>query len=202
MASVATVIASDDDGNSLTVDDDADVIIGSFSELMRFGLPDLAGKAQVAGELTADSTTEQSSAGLDQCTPEEYLQFQDMNQAYHLRFGFPFVMAVRDSSRAQILAAFEQRLGNDREVDRGLLPRRLADTASATVTRAGSHSRRFDLCVLVPFVPGVYHQCISGITVGIVFRTAQLPLEKGAELAAFVVEFTGTNATSLANPGL
>ena len=76
--------------------------------------PDLAGKAQIAGELTADSTTEQSSAGLDHCTPEEYLRFQDMNQAYHLRFGFPFVMAVRDSSRADILDAFERRLGNDR----------------------------------------------------------------------------------------
>jgi OHCU decarboxylase len=79
--------------------------------------PDLAGKAQIAGELTADSTTEQSSAGLDQCSPEEYLRFQDMNQAYHLRFGFPFVMAVRDSTRAQILEAFEQRLGNNREVE-------------------------------------------------------------------------------------
>lgn len=79
--------------------------------------PDLAGKAQIAGELTADSTTEQSSAGLDQCTPEEYLRFQDMNQAYHLRFGFPFVMAVRNSTRAQILEAFEERLGNDRDVE-------------------------------------------------------------------------------------
>ncbi len=79
--------------------------------------PDLAGKAQIAGELTADSTTEQSSAGLDQCSPEEYLRFQDMNQAYHLRFGFPFVMAVRNSTRAQILEAFEDRLGNDRDVE-------------------------------------------------------------------------------------
>ncbi len=77
--------------------------------------PDLAGKAQIAGELTEDSTTEQASAELDQCTPGEYLRFQDMNQAYHLRFGFPFVMAVRGSSRADILAAFEERLGNDRD---------------------------------------------------------------------------------------
>ena len=79
--------------------------------------PDLAGKAQIAGELTEDSTSEQSSAGLDQCSPEEYLRFQDMNQAYHLRFGFPFVMAVRNSTRAQILNAFEERLGNDRDVE-------------------------------------------------------------------------------------
>ena len=75
--------------------------------------PDLAGKAQLAGELTADSTTEQSSAGLDQCTPAEYEQFQALNSAYHDRFGFPFVMAVRNSTRAQILEAFESRLGND-----------------------------------------------------------------------------------------
>ncbi len=40
-----------------------------------------------------------------------------MNQAYHLKFGFPFVMAVRGSSRAEILVAFEERLGNDRDVE-------------------------------------------------------------------------------------
>lgn len=79
--------------------------------------PDLAGKAQVAGELTADSTTEQSSAGLDQCTPDEYQRFQDLNRAYHDRFGFPFVMAVRNSTREQILAAFEERVGNNDDVE-------------------------------------------------------------------------------------
>jgi OHCU decarboxylase len=75
--------------------------------------PDLAGKAQVAGELTEDSTTEQASAGLDQCSAEEYERFQSLNADYHEKFGFPFVMAVRDSSRAEILDAFEKRLGND-----------------------------------------------------------------------------------------
>jgi OHCU decarboxylase len=75
--------------------------------------PDLAGKAQIAGELTADSTSEQASAGLDQCSAEEYARFQELNAAYHDKFGFPFVMAVRDSSRAEILEAFERRLGND-----------------------------------------------------------------------------------------
>jgi len=79
--------------------------------------PDLAGRAQIAGELTEASATEQASAGLDQCTPSEYLRFQDLNQAYHLRFGFPFVMAVRDSSRAEILQVFEDRLGNDRDTE-------------------------------------------------------------------------------------
>ena len=46
--------------------------------------PDLAGKAQVAGELTAESTTEQASAGLDQCTQSEYEQFQSLNKRYNM----------------------------------------------------------------------------------------------------------------------
>ena len=79
--------------------------------------PDLAGKAHIAGELTAASTREQANAGLDQCTPEEYARFQTLNRDYHEKFDFPFVMAVRDSSRAQILDAFERRLQNDRDVE-------------------------------------------------------------------------------------
>lgn len=75
--------------------------------------PDLAGKAQLAGELTRESTDEQSSAGIDQCSAEEFAQFQSLNAAYHEKFSFPFVMAVRDSSRQAILAAFTRRLNND-----------------------------------------------------------------------------------------
>jgi 2-oxo-4-hydroxy-4-carboxy-5-ureidoimidazoline decarboxylase len=79
--------------------------------------PDLAGKAQVAGELTEDSTTEQASAGLDQCSAEEYARFQTLNAEYHDKFGFPFVMAVRGSSRAEILEAFGNRVGNDLDTE-------------------------------------------------------------------------------------
>ncbi len=75
--------------------------------------PDLAGKAQVAGELTAESTSEQSSAGLNQCSVDEYERFQTLNAAYHEKFGFPFIMAVKDSSRDEILGAFSDRLEND-----------------------------------------------------------------------------------------
>lgn len=75
--------------------------------------PDLAGKAQVAGELTEESTSEQASAGLDQCSVEEYERFQILNTAYHEKFGFPFVMAVKNSSREEILDAFSDRLAND-----------------------------------------------------------------------------------------
>ncbi|MCH7821074.1 MAG: 2-oxo-4-hydroxy-4-carboxy-5-ureidoimidazoline decarboxylase [Proteobacteria bacterium] len=79
--------------------------------------PDLACKAQVAGVLTENSSDEQSSAGLDHCSADEYEKFQILNNKYHEKFGFPFVMAVRHSSRAEILAAFENRLGNDHEIE-------------------------------------------------------------------------------------
>ena len=79
--------------------------------------PDLAGKAHISGDLTADSSAEQASAGIDQCTPDEYARFQTLNSSYKSKFGFPYVMAVRDSSRMQILAAFETRLGNDADLE-------------------------------------------------------------------------------------
>lgn len=79
--------------------------------------PDLAGKARVAGSLTADSANEQASAGLDRCSAEQYERFTALNRAYRDRFGFPFVMAVRGSSAADILAAFEVRLENDPDAE-------------------------------------------------------------------------------------
>jgi len=75
--------------------------------------PDLAGRAAISGTLTADSSAEQASAGIDRCTPDEYERFQQLNDAYKRKFGFPFVMAVRHSTRQEILAAFERRLQND-----------------------------------------------------------------------------------------
>lgn len=74
--------------------------------------PDLAGRAAIAGELTVESNTEQASAGIDQCTPEEFARFQDLNNRYTEKFGFPFVMAVRNSDRKAILSAFAARLHN------------------------------------------------------------------------------------------
>lgn len=77
--------------------------------------PDLAGRAAVAGELTEESTVEQSSAGIDQCSREEFASFQDLNDRYKIRFEFPFVMAVRDSNRQAIISAFDARLQNSPE---------------------------------------------------------------------------------------
>ena len=65
--------------------------------------PELAGKAAVRGELTAESTREQSGAGLDRCSPEEFARLQALNQRYNEKFGFPFILAVRGYDRAGII---------------------------------------------------------------------------------------------------
>ena len=75
--------------------------------------PELASRTRMAEA----SVKEQSGAGLDQCTPEEFEAFQRFNGAYNARFGFPFIVAVKGLSRADILAAFEARLANDPETE-------------------------------------------------------------------------------------
>lgn len=73
--------------------------------------PELVGKIRLGETLTAESRCEQASARLDACSPEEFSRFQALNEAYNARFGFPFIIAVTGLSRADILDAFEARLG-------------------------------------------------------------------------------------------
>ncbi len=72
--------------------------------------PDLAGKLAQARRLTAESTSEQASAGLDALTDAERAEFTRLNTAYVARHGFPFIIAVRDHDKAGILRAFRRRL--------------------------------------------------------------------------------------------
>ncbi|MEO8170727.1 MAG: allantoate amidohydrolase [Oxalobacteraceae bacterium] len=77
--------------------------------------PELAGKAALAGALTVESSGEQASAGLDQCSPQEYASLQQLNAAYNARFGFPFILAVKGPdgnglSRQAIISSFTHRL--------------------------------------------------------------------------------------------
>ena len=72
--------------------------------------PDLAGKAARAGALTADSTSEQASVGLDRLTDVEFARFHRLNDAYKAKFGIPFIVCVRRHSKDSILAQFERRL--------------------------------------------------------------------------------------------
>jgi len=74
--------------------------------------PDLAGRAAIAGTLTASSTREQASAGLDRLTPDEYEAFTSTNAAYRERFGFPFVVCAREHTKESILRVASERLAN------------------------------------------------------------------------------------------
>ena len=93
----------------------------SASEDERLGVllahPDLAGKLAAAKRLTAESTAEQAGAGLDALTDEERAGFVAMNDQYTEKFGFPFIIAVRDHTKASIMAAFAQRISHDRATE-------------------------------------------------------------------------------------
>jgi len=79
--------------------------------------PDLAGKLAQAKRLTAESTNEQASAGLDALTDAERATFTELNDAYVKRHGFPFIIAVRDNTKASILSAFQRRMANDTDTE-------------------------------------------------------------------------------------
>ena len=81
--------------------------------------PDLADRATRAANLTAFSQTEQAKAGLNELTDTEAQEQRDLNRAYRERFGFPFIMAVRFSSKQEILAAMRERVANDPQVEFG-----------------------------------------------------------------------------------
>jgi OHCU decarboxylase len=79
--------------------------------------PDLAGRAAIAGALTADSAREQAAAGLDRLTPDEYDAFTRTNAAYRERHGFPFVICAREHDKTSILAAAAERLEHDTDAE-------------------------------------------------------------------------------------
>jgi 2-oxo-4-hydroxy-4-carboxy-5-ureidoimidazoline decarboxylase len=85
--------------------------------------PELAGKAAQAGSMTADSTSEQDSAGLARLSPEEFQDLRDLNKAYAGKFGFPFIICVRRHTKDSIFRQFESRLQNTvaAELDAALL---------------------------------------------------------------------------------
>lgn len=89
--------------------------------------PDLAGKLAIAGGLTEDSKAEQASAGLDRLTASEHARFSELNIAYTVKFGFPFIIAVKGLTKDDILAAFQRRIDNSPEEE--------FETASAQVEK-------------------------------------------------------------------
>jgi len=78
--------------------------------------PDLADKAKI-GTLTPDSNKEQSIARLDQCTEEEFNEFKNLNYKYKSKFGFPFILAVKEKNRSEILVNFKKRILSDKKIE-------------------------------------------------------------------------------------
>jgi 2-oxo-4-hydroxy-4-carboxy-5-ureidoimidazoline decarboxylase len=91
--------------------------------------PQLAGKAAIRGELTAESTREQAGAGLDACTADEFARLTELNARYNARFGFPFVLAVKGYDRRGIIAAFEARVTRTNEEEHAENLRQIARIA-------------------------------------------------------------------------
>jgi 2-oxo-4-hydroxy-4-carboxy-5-ureidoimidazoline decarboxylase len=73
--------------------------------------PDLGTRAR----LSLASNGEQSGAGLDSLTPGEFEQLQRLNAAYRSRFGFPFLLAVKGSTKHDVLRALQARIGSTPE---------------------------------------------------------------------------------------
>ena len=79
--------------------------------------PELAGRAMVAKALTADSSREQSGAGLTECSDDEYARLVELNARYNAKFGFPFILAVKGHDRQSIIAEFARREQHDMAVE-------------------------------------------------------------------------------------
>ena len=74
--------------------------------------PDLADKTKISS-LSIESREEQSKAGLDQCSEEEFIEFKNLNEKYKKKFGFPFIYAVKGKSKIEILSNFRRRISYD-----------------------------------------------------------------------------------------
>jgi len=80
--------------------------------------PLLAGKKAQNNELTDFSTTEQKSAGLNDCTEDEIKLFEKLNEEYFEKFNFPFIMAVKEKKKSEIITSFLERKNNTRDQER------------------------------------------------------------------------------------
>ena len=84
--------------------------------------PDLADKVTV-NSLTTNSRIEQSNAGLDQCSEEEFNEFKDLNKKYKQKFGFPLIIAIKGKNKIEILGEFKKRIlnSNDDEFNEAII---------------------------------------------------------------------------------
>lgn len=81
------------------------------------GHPELAGKEAEVGAMTRESIGEQASAGLNALSPGEMGELRALNARYRERHGFPFIIAVRRHSKADIFKLLRSRLAQGSELE-------------------------------------------------------------------------------------
>ncbi|TRW95743.1 allantoinase PuuE [Paracoccus sp. M683] len=115
-------------------------VFRASSDAERLGVliahPDLAGKLAAAKRLTAESTSEQASAGLDALTDDEKAEFTRLNDAYTAKHGFPFIIAVRDHDKTGIQRAMARRVDNDTRTERAEAERQVMRIAELRLHEA------------------------------------------------------------------
>lgn len=75
--------------------------------------PELAGREAQDSALTDDSQREQASAGLDAMSRDEMAEMARLNAVHRQRHGFPFIIAARRHTKAQIFDEMRRRIGQD-----------------------------------------------------------------------------------------
>jgi OHCU decarboxylase len=102
--------------------------------------PKLGARGRQRAQLTQSSAQEQSRAGLDACTDEEFAQLLRLNEQYTTRFAFPFILAVRGHTPDSILATLTQRLGNDPLTERSTALQQINRIAGFRLSDGIAHS--------------------------------------------------------------
>lgn len=127
-------------------------VVSQAAEADQLGLirahPELAGKAAIAGELTAESTGEQAKAGLTNCSPEEFAILHKLNADYNSKFGFPFILAVKGPdgkgfTREAIIATFQRRFKNQRADELAECLRQIGRIAELRLNDLLEHTLQF-----------------------------------------------------------
>ena len=142
--------------------------------------PDLAGKAAREGAITADSKREQSSAGLDRLSEAEFASFHRLNDAYHKKFGIPFIVCVRRHGKDSILHQFELRLQNDQSRERSAALTEICRIAAL----------RLDQRIAAP----------DRLPVNGVLSTHVLDTHRGGPAAGVVIDFVGIEGSGAERP--
>jgi urate oxidase / 2-oxo-4-hydroxy-4-carboxy-5-ureidoimidazoline decarboxylase len=153
--------------------------------------PDLAGRAAVSDQLTPASSGEQASAGLDRLSPEKHARLTAATEAYREKFGFPFVVCVREHTVESIVEAAETRLTNERDAEIRTALSEIAKIAALRLQDAVGEEALYDT------VPGLDYEISYGKAQVPVYRQYATPLSGVPELPES--SFTGRANSLFAN---